>query len=253
MDAVTTGLGAEIDHRVADTGGGRIEDVVLVGQTHGHGVDQDVAVIRLVEIGLAAHGGDADAIAVAADAGHHARHQMAGLGVAGVTETQGVHVGDGTRAHGEDIAQNAADAGRRALIGFDERRVVVAFHLEDDGVVVADVDDAGVLARTADDPRRLGRQGLQPLLRRLIGTMFRPHDREDAQFGQIGLAAHDLQDQLVLVGLDAVLSDDFGGNLAHDNASTSESNISLPSAPPSRSSARRSGCGIRPSTVFFSL
>ena len=253
VDAVAAGLRAEIHHRIADAGGGRIEDVVLARQTHGHGVDQDVAVIRAVEIGFAAHGGDADAIAVAADAGHHARHQMAGLGVAGIAEAQRVHVGDGARAHGEHVAQDAAHAGRRALIGFDEAGVVVAFHLEDDGVAVADVDDAGVLARAADHPRRLGRQGLQPLLRRLVRAVLGPHDREDAQLGQVRLAAHDLEDQLVLVGLDAVARDDFGGNLAHDSASTSESNISLPSDPPSRSSAKRSGCGIRPSTLNLEL
>jgi hypothetical protein len=57
----------------------------------------------------------------------------------------------GPRAHGEDVAQDAADAGRRALIGLDVARVVVALHLEDGGLAVADVDDAGVLARAADD------------------------------------------------------------------------------------------------------
>ena len=38
------------------------------------------------------------------------------------------------RAHGEDVAQDAADAGRRALVGLDVGWVVVALHLEDDGM-----------------------------------------------------------------------------------------------------------------------
>ena len=65
----------------------------------------------------------------------------------GRAEAERVQRRDRPRAHGEDVAQDAADAGRRALVGLDEGRVVVALHLEDDGEAVADVDDAGVLAR----------------------------------------------------------------------------------------------------------
>ena len=57
---------------------------------------------------------------------------MARLGVVGIAEAQGVEVGDRPRAHGEDVAHDAADAGRRALVGLDVGRVVVALHLEDD-------------------------------------------------------------------------------------------------------------------------
>jgi hypothetical protein len=74
----------------------------------------------------------------------------------------------GPRAHGEDVAQDAADAGRRALVGLDERGVVVALHLEDRGQPVADVDDAGVLAGALDDPRRLGRQVASGATRELL-------------------------------------------------------------------------------------
>jgi hypothetical protein len=37
--------------------------------------------------------------------------------------------------------------GRRALVGLDVGGVVVALHLEDGGLAVADIDDAGILAR----------------------------------------------------------------------------------------------------------
>ena len=83
---------------------------------------------------------------------------MAGLGMVGRAETQKVEARHRPRAHGEDVAQNAADPGRRALVGLDERGVVVALHLEDDRVSAADVDDAGVLPRPLDHPGRLGRQ-----------------------------------------------------------------------------------------------
>src|SRR6185312_929499 len=100
-----------------------------------------------------------------------------------------------------DIAQYAADAGRRALVRLDIGGVVVALHLEDHAIAVADVDDAGVLARPVDDARPLGRQGPQPLLRALVRTMLVPHGREDAEFGEARLAPDQVEDALVFVGL----------------------------------------------------
>ena len=70
-----------------------------------------------------------------------------------MAEAEAVKAGDRACAHGEDIPQNAADAGRRALVGLDERGVVVALYLEDRDLSVADVDDAGVLAGAPGSPR----------------------------------------------------------------------------------------------------
>ncbi len=151
MDAVAAGLGAEIDHIVARFRRGRIVDLVGASQAHAHGIDQDVAVVTPVEVGLASHGRNADAVAIAADTGHHALDQTPGLFVRRITEAQGVQQGHRTRTHGEDVAHNAAHTRRRALVGLDVGRVVVALHLEDAGIAVIDVDDPGVLARTADD------------------------------------------------------------------------------------------------------
>ena len=71
-------------------------------------------------------------------------------------ETQKVQAGDRPRAHGEHIAQYAANARRRPLKRLDVRGVIVAFHLEDASLPIADVDDAGVFARPLNDPGRLG-------------------------------------------------------------------------------------------------
>ena len=209
MDAVATGLGADIDHRIADAGGGRIEDLVDRRDAHGHGVDQDVAVVGGMEVGLAADRRNAHAVAVARDAGHHARDEMARPGVLRVAEAQRVEVGHRPRAHREDVAHDAAHARRRTLVGLDVGGVVVALHLEDGGLAVADVDDAGILARALDDPRRLGRQLLQPHLRGLVGAVLAPHGREDAEFHHGGIAAHDLQQALVFVRRQPVLGNDL--------------------------------------------
>ena len=82
-------------------------------------------------------------------------------------EAQRVEDGDRPRAHREDVAHDAADAGRRALVGLDRRRVVVRLDLEDGAAAVADVDGAGVLAAA------LG-QDAAPLLgkRRSSGLLF---------------------------------------------------------------------------------
>src|SRR3546814_16878202 len=71
-----------------------------------------------------------------------------------------------------------------ALIRLDVARVVVAFHLEDRGLPVADIDHARVLAGALDHPGGLGRQLAEVDARGLVGAMLRPHDRKDAEFGE---------------------------------------------------------------------
>ena len=80
-------------------------------------------------------------------------------------KSQRIHIGDRARAHGEDVAHDAANAGCSALIGFDERWMVVAFHLEDRRQPFADIDDAGILSRSAYHPGRAGRQLFQMFAR----------------------------------------------------------------------------------------
>src|SRR3546814_10511057 len=75
------------------------------------------------------------------------------LRMIGPAEAQRVHVGDRSRAHREDVAQYAADAGRRPLVRLDVAGVVVALHLEDGCQTVANVDHAGILAGAADHRR----------------------------------------------------------------------------------------------------
>ncbi len=114
---------------------------------------------------------------------------MARLRVAGRAEAQRVEVGDGARAHGKDVAHDAADAGRRALVWLDVGGVVVAFHLENDGLPVADIRDAGVLAGALDDLRALRGQLLQPDAGGFVGAMLGPHHRDNAKLSQVRRAA----------------------------------------------------------------
>jgi hypothetical protein len=212
VDAVAAGLRAEIDDRVPDAGRGGIKNRVLAGEADRHGVDQDVAVVALVEADRTADRRYAEGIAVAADAGDDARHEMARLGMGGRAEAQRVQGRDRPRAHGEHVPENPADSRRRTLVGLDEARMVVTLHLEDAGEPVADVDHAGVLARTLDHPRRARRQGAQVNARGFVGAVLVPHGRDDAELGQRRLAPDQRQEPLVFVRLQPVLLHELRGN-----------------------------------------
>ena len=129
-----------------------------------------------------------------------------------LAEAQEVEAGDRARAHGENVAQDAADAGRRALIGLDERRMVVAFHLEDARQTVADIDDARILARPLDHPGGFRRQAAQMQARGFVGAMLVPHGRDDAELGDRRGAADQVHEALILVRRQPVLLDQLRGD-----------------------------------------
>ena len=253
VDAVAPGAGSHVHHWVANAFGARSEHAVLRGDSHGHGVHQDVAVVSRIKAARAADRGHTDAVAVPADARHDAAHQMAGAGMAGTTEPERVEVGYRPRAHGEYIAQDAADAGCRALVRLDVGGVVVALHLEDGDAAAADVDDPGVFSRSADHPRCFRWQLAQPLLRALVGAVLAPHHRKDAEFGDIGLAAKNLGGPRVLLGREAEVPGERGvaGRRLGPGAQAASARVrppknGRPSVPPRRASARRSGWGMSP-------
>ncbi len=155
-DAVAAGLGADQHDVVAGAAGDGAHDLVGAQQAGAHGVDQAVAVVAVLEVDLAADRGNAQAVAVEADAADHAVEQEALAGVlvaVDLAEAQRVERHAGPRAHGEDVAHDAADAGGGALERLDRRRVVVALDLHGHRPAVADVDDAGVLAGALQDAR----------------------------------------------------------------------------------------------------
>ena len=195
-DAVAAGAGAEQDDLVADALGLGQPDVLVPHDADAQRVDQRVAGVAVVEEQLAADVGQAQAVAVAADAGDDAGQHAGGVGGVGAAEAERVHDRDRAGAHGEDVADDAADAGGRALVGLDVARVVVRLDLEGDRVAVADVDDAGVLA-DADEQRLAVREVAelpQVHLGALVGAVLAPHDAVHGQLGGGGPAAEDVAD-----------------------------------------------------------
>ena len=77
MNAVPTGLRADIHHRIAKTLGESGNNPLLLDQSKRKSVDENVGIVTIVEVTLAADRGHADAIAVTADAGDHAGDKIA--------------------------------------------------------------------------------------------------------------------------------------------------------------------------------
>ena len=152
-----------------------------------------------VEGELAAHRRHAHRVAVAGDAAHHPLDQPALPGVVEGPEEQGVHHGQGTGPHGEDVAQDAPHPGRRPLVGLDGRGVVVALDADGHGDAVAGVDHPGVLARPDQDPVALGGQAAQVEPRRLVGAVLAPHHGVEGQLEVVGRPPEDRLDLVELV------------------------------------------------------
>ncbi len=133
----------------------------------------------------------------------------------GVAEAERVHHQHRTRAHGEDVAHDAADAGGRALVGLDVTGVVVRLDLERDRQPLADVDDAGVLAHADEQPLApFSREWPWPVaelaqvhLAALVRAVLAPHDRVHRQLGLGGPAAEHALDAVVLVVLEPQLEE----------------------------------------------
>src|SRR5690348_3793474 len=144
MNPVTAGFRADVHNGIARSLRSRFEDPVGARQPDAHRIHENVAVVRGVEVYLAADRRHTHAVAVTADTGDDARHEVPRLLVIRRAKTQGIHHRNRTCAHGEDIAHDSAHAGCCTLVWFDVRWMVVTLHLEDRGVAIAYVDHARV-------------------------------------------------------------------------------------------------------------
>ena len=197
-DPVAPGRRAVQHDEVPDPVGRRPGQHPVLEQPDRHHVDERVALVRGVEHELAAHRRHADAVAVPADAAHDPVDEVSRPRVGRVAEPEGVEDRDRSRAHREHVAQDPADAGRRALVGLDGGRVVVGLDLERDREPVADRDHAGLLPHPGDDVAAGGREGREERPRALVRAVLAPHDAEHRELEVVGVAAQLLADRLEL-------------------------------------------------------
>src|SRR5207253_2585835 len=205
-------------HRIPHSARASEEEVFFSGDAQRQHVHQRVLSVAGLELNFAANGGHAEAVAIERDAADHTVEDAAiapdGLGAGVIVrddgpEAQRVEHSDGPGAHGEDVAQDAADAGRGALERFNVARVVVRLDLEHSAQAVADLDHTGVLSRALQHLRAASWQAAKVDLARLVGAVLAPHYAEDAEFSQVGLTPQDGQHARVLFGRQAVV----GGQL----------------------------------------
>src|SRR5207253_7021696 len=138
---------------------------------------------------------DADAIAVMCDSGNHTGEEPAIGGdiwtaIGDRPEPERVQAKLRPSAHGENVANDPANPGRRALERFDRAGVIVTFHFERDGPAVADIDHVGVFVTGLNQnvgPARW--KFLQFAPRILVGAMLIPHLRIDLQLGEVLVAS----------------------------------------------------------------
>ena len=148
MNPIPPGIGAHQEQDAAGLAGGSGGQFIGGYQADAHSVYQGIMRIGLVKVYLAGHIGNADAVAVPGDTLHHTAKQVAVVSrilrrIQGA-KAEGVEQGDGAGAHGEDVADDAADSGGRPLQRLHCRRMVMGLYLEYHRQAVANVHRPGV-------------------------------------------------------------------------------------------------------------
>ena len=169
MDAITSGFRTNIDDRIADTLGFGEKDVLLARDAERERVDKGVLRVTGLEGHFAADGGHAETIAVVRDPPDDPVQDAPVCrllrryfylfravrrlppGGSDFAKAQGIENGDGSRTHGENIAEDPADSRRSSLEGFNVAWMIVGFDFEGGNQAVANIDDTGIFAGSLND------------------------------------------------------------------------------------------------------
>ena len=165
----------------------------------------------------AAHRGHADAVAVAADAGHHPGGRGGGLrgSVSGPKRSESSSATGRMPIAKMSRRMPPAPVGR-PLVRLQRRGVVVRLHLEDRAPAVAEVYGAGVLLpHLREHVRPLGREVVEERSRVLVPAVLRPQRAGHAQLHLGGLAVEHADQPRVLLArhrhhLERVIVDGHG-------------------------------------------
>src|SRR6267378_8561851 len=114
MNSVASGFRAHIKNGIANARRLAEKDLVPLDQSERECIDEWVKGISIVESDLAPNSGHAKRITIVSDPTDNAGEQRAVtlsvLRVVKRTKAQAVHCGNRSRTHGENVAQNAANA-----------------------------------------------------------------------------------------------------------------------------------------------
>ncbi len=228
VDTVASSLRAYINYGISFARSAPVKNLIAADQPKSKRVHQRIAGVARLEFHLAAKIRNAKTVAVRSDARDHAFHNrviLVNLRLCGAgaparipsslngSKPKRVHHRHRPRAHGENVAQNSADARGRPLKWFDKRRMIVRLDFERAGPAVANVNDARVFSRPLHDQLAARRQPLQVNPRRFIRAVLAPHHAEDAKLGPRRLAsAEQLLDFFEFFRGEAVLPDHLRRN-----------------------------------------
>ncbi len=221
MDSIAPGLCTHINNRIAGATRLSKKQIFFFGDAQSQSIDKRILRVARFETNFSAYSGHPKRISVA---GHPANDAVedapvfcdvfrgevgSGCCRSDRSEAQRIQNCDGPRAHGENIAQNTANAGRRPLKGFYKTGVIVGFDFERSNQTVADIDNTGVFARALNHLLAANWQPFQVNLAGFIGAVFAPHHAENPQLRDVRVAAQDLLDTRVFRSGKAVLRGDF--------------------------------------------
>src|SRR6185437_10592200 len=139
MNAVAASFRSNIDDGISNALGLCEKDFLFARDAEGQRVDQRILRVARLEANFAADGRDAETISVMRDAANHAIENAAILGSlffacafsrSDLAEAKRIEYGDRTRPHRKNIAQDAANASRRALKWFDVAWMIVGLDFE---------------------------------------------------------------------------------------------------------------------------
>ena len=222
---VTTRFGADVKNRIASALCGAAGELLVTQHAEAKNIYQGISLETFIETNFAADCWNADAISVMRDAGDDAGKEAAVGGYVRISdfgfriffcnwpEVERVQAKFRARAHGENVANDSAYSGGRALERFDRTGVIVALHLERDCPAIADVHHTRVFFAGLDQNIWLrGWKLFQFFLRIFVRAMLAPHDRENSQLAKVWFATENFLDPLELFLSEAVPLHEFGCN-----------------------------------------
>ncbi len=198
-DAVPPSLCPQKHHESARLCRVGAHHVLQADDSGAEGVHEGVFRVGLVVDRLATHGGNAHGVAVSADARHDALPERFGFPQLRIPEEEAVHGCHGTRAHSENVPDDASHARCGALVRLHRGGVIVALHLEGEPEALSEVHDARVLPRPLDDRPPLDGEEAQQGAGGFVAAVFGPHDAEEAQLRLVGSAPQFPKNRLVFV------------------------------------------------------
>ena len=198
-DAVASGRGAEQHARFPTPEAWPSTSRSLGRMPDAEHIDQRVADIGLVEDRLAADVRDTHRVAVSGDTADDALGHPPAAGVVEGPEPQRVHDGDGPRSHGEDVADDAPDAGGGSLVRLDVAGVVVALDAKRNAMP----SPTSMTPAFSPGPDQtcgasVGRR-FRCIRERLVRAVLGPHDRVHRKLEVVGVAPQDRDDLVELV------------------------------------------------------